>query len=150
MIVKRRNGEVAKVLTVIYALLWLLTAVLCLVAKAKEKSSYVDLSGIFIIFACVAFAGFLTTVLAFIALLRYYNRESGYLVVQRAAVICAFAAGVALIISVFFLLTWWGMIFFWAVSGALLIASVVLLTTSYNSNNRKNKKSENNNEQEIT
>ena len=150
MIVKRRNGEVAKVLTVIYALLWIAVVILCLIAKTKEKSAYVDFSGIFIIFAYIAGAGFLTAVLTFIALLKYYNRETGYLVIQRAAVICAFAAGVSLIISAGLILTWWGAIICWVVAAALFIASIVLLTASYNSNNRKNKKSENNNEQKIS
>ena len=127
MIVKRRNGEVAKVLTVIYALLWIAVIIICLIAKTKEKSAYVDLSGIFIIFANIAGAGFLTTVLAFTALLKYYNRKSGYLVIQRAAVICAFAAGVSLIISAGLIITWWGAVFCWAVAGVLSIVSFVLL-----------------------
>ena len=142
MIVKHRNGEVAKVLSAVYAVLWLAALVYFVIRRIFHHSAFMDFSGFFVSFSI---AGFITAVTAFISVLSYYSRDAGYTGLQRAAVICAFVSniGIFLIIPMFIGGLETAIYIDLAISAALFAASIVLMIIS----RVKTKKEENNYEQ---
>ena len=126
MIVKRRNGEVAKVLSAVYALLWLAALVYFVIRRIFHHSSFMDFTGFFVSFSI---AGFITAVTAFASVLSYYSRDAGYTGLQRAAVICAFVSNIRilLIIPMFICGLETAIYIDLAISAALFAASIVLL-----------------------
>lgn len=126
MIVKRRNGEVAKVLSAVYALLWLAALVYFVIRRIFNHSAFMDFTGFFVSFSI---AGFITAVTAFASVLSYYSRDAGYTGLQRAAVICAFVSNIRilLIIPMFIGGLETAIYIDLAISAALFAASIVLL-----------------------
>lgn len=126
MIVKRRNGEVAKVLSAVYALLWLAALVYFVIRRIFHHSSFMDFTGFFVSFSI---AGFITAVTAFASVLSYYSRDAGYTGLQRAAVICAFVSNIRifLIIPMFIGGLETAICIDLAIAAALFAASIVLL-----------------------
>lgn len=141
MIVKHRNGEVAKVLSAVYALLWLAALVYFVIRRIFHHSTFMDFTGFSI-------AGFITAVTAFISVLSYYSRDAGYTGLQRAAVICAFVSNIRilLIIPMFIGGLETAICIDLAIAAALFAASIVLMIIS----RVKTKKEENNYEQKIS
>jgi hypothetical protein len=138
MIVKRRNGGVAKVLSAVYALLWLAPLVYFVIRRIFNHSAFMDFTNFFA-------AGFITAVTAFASVLSYYSRDAGYTGLQRAAVICAFVSNIRiiLIIPMFICGLETAIYIDLAISAALFAASIVLMIIS----RVKTKKEESNYEQ---
>lgn len=129
MIVQRRNGEVSKVLSAIYAVLWFAALIYFVIQRIFHHSAYMDFSGFFVSFSV---AGFITAVTAFISVLSYYSRNSGHTGFQRTSVICAFVSNIRilLIIPMFINGLETAICIDLAIIAALFIASVVFLIIS--------------------
>ena len=130
MTVKHRNGEVAKVLSAVYALLWLAALIYVVIRRIFPHSALMEFTGFFV---SLSIAGFITAVTAFISVLSYYSRDAGYTELQREAVICAFASnvGILLIIPMFISGLEAAICIDLAITAALIIASAVLLIMGF-------------------
>lgn len=133
MIVKRRNGEVAKVLSAVNAILWLAALVYFVIRRILPHSAFMDFSGFFVSFSI---AGFITAVATFVSVLSYYSRDAGYTGLQRAALICALISNILILqilplfIGVFIGVSEIAIYIDLTIAAALFIASVVLLIIS--------------------